>query len=292
MSATKVIAIFDIGKTNKKILLFDQDLKVVYQHEQKFETTVDEDGFECDDIKRITDWMIQVLSALVNEKKYDIKGVNFSTYGASLALINKEGELLAPVYNYLKEVDADIQKGLFDKHGGEAEFCRRTASPALGLLLNSGIQLLWLQREKSVVWEQVENILHFPQYLSYVLSGKVVSEPTSIGCHTFMWDFDKKQYHLWLQQAGIVLPEPVNNETVYDSTIQGHSFKTGIGIHDSSASLVPYLENSEKKFILVSTGTWCISMNPFNDEPLTGAQLKNDCPVSYTHLTLPTTPYV
>jgi len=31
---TKVIAIFDIGKTNKKLLLFNQDLQVVYQDEQ------------------------------------------------------------------------------------------------------------------------------------------------------------------------------------------------------------------------------------------------------------------
>ncbi len=31
MSNDKVIAVFDIGKTNKKILLFDSKLKVVYQ---------------------------------------------------------------------------------------------------------------------------------------------------------------------------------------------------------------------------------------------------------------------
>jgi hypothetical protein len=35
--------------------------------------------------------------------------------------------------------------------------------------------------------------------------------------------------------------------------------------------------NSDEEFILVSTGTWCISMNPFNPEPLTAAQLKKDC---------------
>ncbi len=277
MSTTKVIAVFDIGKTNKKILLFDQNLKVVYQHEQKFATTADEDGIECDDIKKIQVWMVDSLKSIITNGDFDVVAVNFSTYGASLAFINQKGELLTPIYNYLKEIDGSIQDVLFTQHGGLNEFCRRTASPALGLMLNSGIQMLWLKKEKAHIWKDVENVLHFPQYLSYVLTGQVLSEPTSIGCHTFMWDFDQMEYHPWISQEGITLPQPVNNDKVLEATIGGHAFKTGVGIHDSSASLVPYLENSKKKFILVSTGTWCISMNPFNAEPLTSEQLSNDC---------------
>ena len=48
-----VIAVFDIGKTNKKVILFDQNLKVVFEHEERFPTTTDEDGIECDDIDLI-----------------------------------------------------------------------------------------------------------------------------------------------------------------------------------------------------------------------------------------------
>ena len=273
----RVIAVFDIGKTNKKILLFNQDLKVVYQNEQKFETTVDKDGFECDDIQLIEKWMVDSLSQIIEGGEFDIQGINFSTYGASLAFLSKEGELLTPIYNYLKEVDASIQEDLFNKYGGVNEFCRKTASPALGLLLNSGIQILWVKKEHKDVWEKTTDILHFPQYLSYVLTGKVTSEPTSIGCHTFMWDFDQMQYHSWIKDDGVNLAEPVNNDSIYPATINGKEIKTGVGIHDSSASLVPYLENSKDPFILISTGTWCISMNPFNDEPLTAEQLQNDC---------------
>lgn len=274
---TKVIAVFDIGKTNKKILLFDQVFNLVYQYEEKFPTTVDEDGFECDDIQLIQNWMVNTLNSIVEEGKFDIRGINFSTYGASLAFLNKEGKILTPIYNYLKEVNPEIQEALFQKYGGIEEFCRQTASPALGLLLNSGIQILWLKKEKQDIWEQVQNVLHFPQYLSFVLTGQISSEPTSIGCHTFLWDFDNRQYHPWVKKEGSKLPNPVNNDQVYPAIIKGKEIKTGVGIHDSSASLVPYLQNSKEEFILVSTGTWCISMNPFNDEPLTSEQLKNDC---------------
>jgi len=84
------------------------------------------------------------------------------------------------------------------------------------------------------------------------------------------------QYHPWLKAEKIKLPEPVSPSGVFDVSIEGHMVKTGIGIHDSSASLVPYLKSTDRQFILVSTGTWCIFMNPFNREPLTADQLRRD----------------
>jgi len=42
------------------------------------------------------------------------------------------------------------------------------------------------------------------------------------------------------------------------------------------------LANFSTPFVLLSTGTWCISLNPFNQEPLTAAELKQDC-LCYMH---------
>ncbi len=273
----EVIAVFDIGKTNKKVLLFDSRFKVVFQQEDKFPVILDDDGFECDDINLISDWIYNTLIDIAKGDKYTLVGVNFSTYGASLMFLDNEGKPLTPVYNYLKEVSEEIAENLFSSYGGKAEFCRKTASPALGLLLNSGIQILWLKEAKSAVYEKANAILHFPQYLSYSLTKQVVSEPTSIGCHTFMWDYDNMTYHRWITDHNIQLPEPVTNDVVFPVDMFAKPMKVGTGIHDSSASLVPYLKASPKKFILISTGTWCINMNPFNTEPLTADQLEQDC---------------
>lgn len=273
----EVLAIFDIGKTNKKILLFDSNFKVVYQHEEKFPVVLDDDNFECDDINLITSWIAKTLADIVSNEEFELVGVNFSTYGASLMFLDENGKPLTPVYNYLKEISSSITNDLFEEYGGVDEFCRKTASPALGLLLNAGIQTLWLKKEKTEIFNKVKSILHFPQYLSYSLTNKIVSEPTSIGCHTFMWDFDEMKYHNWLGDKGIDLPEPINNDVVFSATIADKKVKVGTGIHDSSSSLVPYLKASSDRFILVSTGTWCINMNPFNNEPLTAAQLEQDC---------------
>ena len=38
-----VIALFDIGKTNKKVLLFDDELHLVGQNEQIFDEVTDDD---------------------------------------------------------------------------------------------------------------------------------------------------------------------------------------------------------------------------------------------------------
>lgn len=273
----KVIAVFDIGKTNKKILLFDKNFKVLYQYEQKFPVLADTESFECDDIDLITGWIMMSLSKIIDKGDYEIVAVNFSTYGASLMFLDENGNRLTPVYNYLKTVDESIARNLFSEYGGKDEFCRKTASPALGFLLNSGIQILWLQKEKPEVFNKVKSILHLPQYLSFTLTKKKVSEPTSIGCHTYLWDFDQMSYHQWVSDKKISLPEPCTNDVVFNATISGTEIKVGTGIHDSSASLVPYLKGSAEKFILVSTGTWCICMNPFNKEPLTTGQLERDC---------------
>src|SRR5699024_10362673 len=51
----------------------------------------------------------------------------------------------------------------------------------------------------------------------------------------------------------------------------------GMGFHDTSASLIPYLKEEKEPFLLLSTGTWTISANPFSEDPLSAEDLKNDC---------------
>jgi sugar (pentulose or hexulose) kinase len=272
----KVIAVFDVGKTNKKLLLFNYDLKIVSEAEEKFTETTDDDGFPCDDIELIESWIQESVKQLAKSDKYDLSAINFATYGATLAYLNEQGKRLTPVYNYLKPMDERIPEGVYKKSGGQDEFCRRTASPALGML-NSGMQALWLKYTKPEVFAKVRHILHFPQYLSYLLTGKIYSEHTSIGCHTALWDFDNMTYHHWTVEEGLNLPDPIDVSTVNDIVVEGRNFKVGIGIHDSSSSLAPYFSISPGKFILISTGTWCINMNPFNSEILTAEQLDRDC---------------
>ncbi len=272
----RVIAIFDIGKTNKKVLLFNDKMKMVHEEEQKFAEVTDDDGFECDDLDLIEYWLKIKIRELVLSGKYDVTDINITTYGATIVCLDANGKRITPAYNYLKPVDERIPENIYKRYGGRDEFCRRTASPALGML-NSGMQILWLKKEKPEIYSNIKYVLHFPQYLSYIFTGKIFSEHTSIGCHTALWDFDEMTYHRWTESLGIQLPDPVPVETSTTIDIEGKKVRIGIGIHDSSASLAPYFSGSAGKFILLSTGTWCINMNPFNSEKLTAEQLDQDC---------------
>lgn len=275
---TPVIAIFDVGKTNKKLFLFDENYKIVFEKSAQFKETVDEDGDPCENLESLRLSVFDSLREVFRLKEYDIKAINFSTYGASFVYIDENGQPVAPLYNYLKPYSEALKKQFYDTYGGEEAFSVRTASPVLGNL-NSGMQLYRIKYEQPELFKQIKYALHLPQYLSYLISGRVFSDITSIGCHTNLWDFARDTYHEWVTKEGILgkLAPLMPAEQVLPAAFPGNNYSVGIGLHDSSAALIPYLVNFHEPFILLSTGTWCISLNPFNQSVLTAEELQKDC---------------
>lgn len=273
-----VTAVFDIGKTNKKFVLFDEKLEVVYERKESFEEIEDDDGDPCEDLPQLVKWIEGQFDKAAGMEEFDLHTLNFSTYGATLVHLDEDGEVVTPLYNYLKPYPQDLQHSFYSEYGGKEQFSVETASPPMGML-NSGLQLYWLKHRKPGRFQQIHRTLHFPQYLAYLFTGEFASEHTSIGCHTGMWNFGENDYHEWLDREEVLdlMPtlKPVN--AVVGARRNGKPFNAGPGIHDSSAALVPYLNLFDTPFILVSTGTWSISLNPYNREPLTYDQLRRDC---------------
>jgi sugar (pentulose or hexulose) kinase len=273
-----VIAVFDVGKTNKKLFLFDEDYHIVFERSARFNEIEDEDGFACENLDSLKTSVLEAINEISHLKEFELKAVNFSAYGASFVLLNEEGEPIAPLYNYLKPYPENLSAALYDKYNGEESFSLKTASPLLGSL-NSALQLYRLKMEQPQVFKKLKYALHLPQYLSFLLTGCYCSDLSSIGCHTAMWDFGKGRYHDWITKEGIEAKlAPIEPSTrVHPASFPGTNCQVGIGLHDSSAALIPYLVNFHEPFILISTGTWCISLNPFNHDALTKAELQSDC---------------
>jgi len=278
MKATPVIAVFDVGKTNKKLFLFDEQYKIVFERSARFLETVDEDGDPCENLESLRLSIFDSLREVFKNPAFEIKSINFATYGASFVYIDEHGNPLAPLYNYLKEYPEALKDQFYNTYGGEEVFSNLTASPVLGSL-NSGMQLYRIKYEKPELFARIKYALHLPQYLSYLISGEAYSDITSIGCHTNLWDFTKNDYHEWVRKEGLSdkLAPIVPSDSVFPAAFPGNNYAVGPGFHDSSAALVPYLVNFHEPFILLSTGTWCISLNPFNSTPLTTEELENDC---------------
>lgn len=261
MNVKEVLVIFDIGKTNKKLLLFNNNYEVVLENSIHIPESKDEDGYPCEDVDALSGWILQTYRSIQNNSEYQIKAVHYCAYGASWVFLNKEGKKIGNLYNYLKPL-LPATKALFvNKYGPIEQICLQTASPDLDNL-NSGLQLFRLKTEQPEFFAQIKWALHLPQYLHYLIKGEIASDITSIGCHSLLWNFEKKCYHAWVKEEGLenILP-PIQIQ---------------VGLHDSSAALIPYIRCSTEKFMLISTGTWCISLHPFNVDPLTLAELKQD----------------
>lgn len=271
-----VNAVFDVGKTNKKFFLFDENLKEIRHEYFKLSPVADDEDYPCDDLASIVGWISDTIDGLLNNPDYQLNTVNFSTYGATLVHLDDEGKPVTPLYNYLKPFPGNLANNFTEAYGPDNDLT--TASPFLGML-NSGLQLYWLKYARPDLFRSIKHTLHFPQYLSYTLTGKLVSEPTSIGCHTKLWDYEKKSYHDWVIAEGFLdlFPDIVPTGTTFAVNRNGKTFKVGVGIHDSSSALVSYLMRTPEPFLLVSTGTWSITMNPFTRESLTPHELERDC---------------
>ncbi|AEE52779.1 FGGY-family carbohydrate kinase [Haliscomenobacter hydrossis] len=276
---TTAFAIFDVGKTNKKLLLFDEEFHPIEAHSQAFPESVDDDGFPCDNLQQLNDWLLGHWDNLRQRSDLLLKGVNFSGYGASFVHLDAQGQTILPLYNYLKPLSPALLNAFYaeiaaqDGQSPEA-FAAATCSPSMGML-NSGLQLYWLAKTQPEVFASIKTSLHLPQYLSYLISGEKFSDYTSIGCHTALWDFQTGAYHPWVKRWGLEEKlAPITKDSIA-TVLDG--IMVGVGLHDSSAALLPYLLKEKEPFLLLSTGTWCINLNPFNDAHLSTDALRCDC---------------
>ena len=122
-------------------------------------------------------------------------------------------------------------------------------------------------------------ILLYPQYWSWLLGGRAVTEISSLGCHSHLWsprgdDFSSLvDARGWrdrfppFERAGRVLGTcSVAPEGGGDAV----ALRVHNGVHDSNASLYFYRSLGHVDSTVVSTGTWVIVFNP--DCPLEAGQ--------------------
>jgi sugar (pentulose or hexulose) kinase len=273
-----VTLIFDIGKTTKKVLLFDNNFNTLEEQTKSFPEIQDDDGFPAENLEALSVWCTQVIQHFLNHPEFQVTHINFSAYGASLVYLSKDGNVIQPFYNYLKPFPQDCKNEFLRSYNADNDLSTTTASPFLGLL-NSGLQLYWLKKKKRDLFSSIATSLHLPQYFTYLLTRKKFSDLTSIGCHTMLWNFEKQDYHEWVDKEGVRKFFPPVHAADYTTNFlhNGINVKVGIGVHDSSAALMPYLVVMKEKFLLLSTGTWNICFNPFNDQLLSPTELSQDC---------------
>ncbi|WP_320823722.1 FGGY-family carbohydrate kinase [Reinekea sp.] len=254
-----VDAILDIGKTNIKLSLFPTDAEESVEVRKLANRSMQYDAYLAFDTERTWSWFIDTMAQLSAD--YNIDRLTVCTHGATAALVDDQGLVFAI---------ADYEDRRFESLGKvypRPDFAE-TYSPGLPSGLNLGRSIHWLAQHEPERFARVQSILMYPQYWIWRLTGVACSEVTSLGCHTDLWnpllgDFSSLVDECrWrdkfppLVKAGALVGRL---DPVLATTAQLNSAcRVFNGIHDSNASLVPYILDARGSAVVLSTGTWFI----------------------------------
>lgn len=262
-----LIAVIDIGKTNAKLMLVDDDSGATIWSVERPSSAIAVPGFaplaRQLDVHGIESWLIAQLAAA--PQKHRIRAIVPVAHGAAMVLVDGEGEtLLAP----------DYEDGCYDTVLSAYRLLRppfaETLSPALPAGLNLGTQIFFVQEKLPEVFLRTRVILPYPQYWSWRLSGVAACEVTSLGCHTDLWNPASQSFSgLVLSQGWGGLMPPLRaardvlgtlRQEVVDATGLPADCAIICGIHDSNASYLSHrvARGGEENFSVISSGTWCI----------------------------------
>jgi L-fuculokinase len=262
--ASPLLAVLDVGKTNARIALVDPALGQEIWSARRANAVVQGSATRELDLVAIEDWLMDSLRGAPQRER--VVAIVPIAHGAAAVLVDHAGTVLAA---------PDYEDTCFDDVAAEYAALRDpfalTFSPNLPQGLNLGRQLFYLQKRHPDLFQRVAQILPYPQYWSWRLSGVMASEVTSLGTHTDLWRPHEQAYSALARRQGWArLMPPMHRATDRLGAIRAAvAAATGLpadcmvacGIHDSNASYLRFLMDREREaFTVVSSGTWTIVM--------------------------------
>ncbi|MCJ2134191.1 FGGY-family carbohydrate kinase [Methylobacterium sp. J-026] len=260
----RFVAVIDVGKTNAKLALHDlaagQDIFVATTP-----NTVLRDGpYPHADTERLWRFLLAALAECA--RAHAIDAISITTHGACVALVDDDG-LVLPILDYESAAPESLRA---DYDRLRPPFSQ-TCSPRLPNGLNVGAQLYWQEQTFPQAFARARRILFYPQYWAWRLTGVAACEVTSLGCHTDLWRPVEGGVSALATQRGwdrLLAPMrsafdvlgPLKPAWADAIGMSGRKIPVHCGIHDSNASLLPYLRATPAPVTVLSTGTWIIAL--------------------------------
>lgn len=259
------VIVIDVGKTLSKISLWRPDGALVERRSRPNPRT-EADGRRVLDTAGIESWLVEQLGEFA--RIAPVSDIIPVAHGAAAAII-RDGALAAPPIDYEDKIPAGLRVA-YD--AGRDPFAV-SGSPALGDGLNLGVQFHRIEAEIPDLIAGDAQILLWPQYWAWLLSGVAAAEATSLGCHTDLWKpgagmpSTMAERRGWarrlppLRHAGALLG-PIRPEWAARTGLPAN-VHIRCGVHDSNAALVAargFAEIAHREATLLSTGTWFVAM--------------------------------
>ncbi len=257
------IAVVDAGKTNTKIVLFGPDGRPVAERKA---ASLNHAGppYRAIDPAPLIDLCRTILPELDAILPIDV--VVPSAHGAALACLGEDGTLALPVMDYNSEPPPEIIAAYQRVQPPfEEVFCS-----LLPMALTHALQLFWQHQAFPRDFARVRTVVTWIQYVAFLLSGKLVTEISSMACQTHLLNIRDGGYSSLVKRMGWEpLFPPMAKAWESVGTLRGEFLGGGFrgrgavlaGVHDSNANYLRYLAAGPEKFTLLSSGTWIIGFD-------------------------------
>jgi sugar (pentulose or hexulose) kinase len=258
---SQTVAVLDIGKTNVKLALFD-DGRLLWEKSAP-NRVLPGPPYPHEDVESAWTFFLDALREAA--RAHQISAIVPTAHGAAGALIG-ESDLAAPVMDYEFTGVEVVEPDYAALRPPFAE----SMSPKLPGGLNLGRQLAYQKWRCPDLFADAKHFVGYPQYWAWRLTGVAASEVTTLGAHADLWAPRRGQPSSLVKALGVdhLLPplrrafDPLGPIQPEIAALIGLAPETQVfcGIHDSNASLLPYLVSRQAPLTVLSTGTWVILM--------------------------------
>jgi rhamnulokinase len=218
----------------------------------------------------------QVIESLrdIRQQQIEICSLGIDTWGVDFVCFGNDGEHLRMPYSYRDPHTFGAPERFFSKIPKE-EVYKKTGIQIMNF--NSLFQLNAQLEEKSSIYRVIDKIVFMPDALSYLLTGKMVTEYTIASTSQMMNPFTK-EFDITLLDAIDLKPHhfaPIVfsgteigriSPTVQHLTNLSDISVIAVAGHDT-ASAVLAVPSMNEKFAYLSSGTWSL-MGIESDEPV------------------------
>ncbi|NHF72331.1 FGGY family carbohydrate kinase [Paracoccus xiamenensis] len=252
----EAFVIIDIGKTNIRAILADLTARQELAVRRMENHVLPGPPYPHLDVKVQAAFIISALTEFAALAR--LTGVMVIGHGATVALVDDSG-LVLPVLDY-EFSGPDELAAEYDRLRPDFAL---TGSPRMPGGLNIGAQLHWLRRCFPERVAQARQALFWPQYWTWWLTGRAVSEISYATSHADLWSLaDGTQVD---GMAGGLFPALASAWSVAGTLRKDLAAAHGlpadltvhVGAHDSSLALVPHAGRGRRApSVAMSTGTW------------------------------------
>lgn len=257
------VIVIDLGKTLSKVTLWTRDGQMLDRQLRPNQPVLD-GGIRRLDVHGIGAWLVEALSAYA---AHPVEAIIPVGHGAGVVALVDDALAFLPL-----DYEQPIPESIMADCRAERDPFAITGSPALPDGLNIASQLFWLETLYPAAMRKAV-LLPWAQYWAWFLTGQMVSEVTSLGCHTGVWNPKTHNFSPMAERRGwaarfapLVRAEDVvgtlKTELVAQTGLCG-TVKVLAGLHDSNAALLAargFDAIAGNEATILSTGTWFVAM--------------------------------